>query len=244
MNTPINIAKDLDTNTFARATAGKLITFSGTDGSGKTTLASILVDTIQHKGGHPLRVWSRGGHTPFLEFLRTTAKKLFRKPKVKTGQTKKASGGDDFSTKNKWVNYGYIHVSLLELIWLYGVYIRFQRWRGKVIICDRYVLDTLVDFTARFGYKDIDKWFIWRLVELIAPHPQIAFLILTPVEVSIQRLDDSNDPLDARPIRLEERLAHYQKLAQSGDWYVLDSLRTLDELAQEITTHVEHRFQG
>ncbi len=45
-----------------------------------------------------------------------------------------------------WVRRHLVVLALLELLWVYGVKIRWHRYRGRLVLCDRYLWDTAIDF--------------------------------------------------------------------------------------------------
>ena len=52
----------------------KIIVFSGTDGSGKTTQIKLLINELKKKGFSTKYLWARGGYTPLFLGLKKILK--------------------------------------------------------------------------------------------------------------------------------------------------------------------------
>jgi thymidylate kinase len=210
---------------------GKLVVFSGLDGAGKSTQIERLRARLREGGVEPVYVWSRGGYTPGFAALKGALRRLSRgravPPSGHSAQRAQALGRG--RTRRLW-----LRLALLDLIWLYGVRVRWWRARGQTVICDRYLGDTLIDFTLNFPQENVAAWPLWRLLERVAPRPDAAFLMLIPVAESQRRAALKNEPFPDAPEVLEQRLRHYQAQAAAGHWQTLDGLRSIDDLAAEI----------
>ena len=55
------------------------------------------------------------------------------------------------------------------------------------IICDRYLIDTLIDFKIAFPKEKLETKILWRLLELIALKPDFNFVCTIPVSESVVR---------------------------------------------------------
>lgn len=122
----------------------------------------------------------------------------------------------------------------MDLALVYGIQVSWWRWRGKSIICDRYLWDTLVDFRLNFPQEHVEDWLLWRVLAWVTPRPDLALLILVPVEESLRRSDRKGEPFRDSPEALANRLAEYERLAEDGHWLVLEGRRPVDDLANEI----------
>jgi len=209
---------------------GLLITFSGLDSSGKSTQIQLLMDRLRQGGRRPIYIWSRGGYTPLLERSKSLLRRLPGRvipPPGKNPQRVRALGKG--GVRRLW-----LLLALLDLLWVYGVQLRWWRWRGQAVVCDRYLWDTLVDFHLNFPLERVGRWWLWRLLVRVSPQPDVAFLLLIPVEESVRRSDVKGEPFRDPPEVLAQRLARYQALAQEGYWQVMDGQRSVDDLAGEI----------
>jgi len=212
---------------------GLLIAFSGLDGAGKSTQIELLMDRLRREGLKPICVWTRGGYTPLFEGLKALLRRL-------PGRTVPPAGNNPQRARafgKGWVRRLWLVLALLDLAWVYGVQLRWRRWRGQIVICDRYLWDTLVDFRLNFAQERVERWGLWRLLARTAPQPDVVFLLLATVQTSVRRSDVKGEPFRDSPEVLAQRLAHYQSLgAEHDDWHILDGQRSIPDLAAEIWT--------
>lgn len=210
---------------------GHLITFSGLDGAGKSTQIDLLRETLRRHGREPLYLWARGGYTP----LFSRAKELLRRS---SGARVLPSGGDTAQRQQALgrpaVRRLWLTLAILDLALLYGG--RVRRWlqQGRVVICDRYYWDTLLDFQLNFPEEDAGRWPLWRLLERVSPQPDLRIMALIPVAESLRRSVQKGEPFPDSAARLQQRLAAYEALAAEGEWLVLDGRLPVDELAKKI----------
>ncbi len=210
---------------------GRLVVFSGLDCAGKSTQIERLRLRLRKGGVEPVYLWSRGGYTPGFVALKAFLRRLSRGRVVPQAgpSTQRAQAMGHGRTRRMW-----LRLSLLDLIWLYGVQVRWWRLCGKTVICDRYIGDTLIDFTLNFPQENVVSWWLWRLLERVTPRPDAAFLMLIPVEESQRRAVLKNEPYPDTPEVLAQRLSYYQGQTAAGRWQALDGLRPIDDLATEI----------
>lgn len=215
---------------------GELIVFSGLDGAGKSTQIELVMTALQNAGQKPIYLWTRGGYTPFFEMLKLWLRRLSgRKIVPPSGHSPRRS--EAFS--NAKIRKIWLIVALLDLMWVYGVQVRWQCWRGRIVVCDRYLWDTLIDFRLNFSQENVENWWLWRLLVRITPNPDVAFLLLVPVEESLRRSDIKGEPFRDSPEVLASRLAQYYSLARLGDWYILDGKRSIVQLENEIRSRID-----
>lgn len=132
----------------------------------------------------------------------------------------------------------WLSVSLLDLLWVYGVQVRWWMARGRSVVCDRYIWNTFVDFRLYFPTESVEQWWLWRLLIAVTPVPDVAFLLVIPVEESVARSDRKGEPFRDGPEVLARRRALYEALAGEGRWYILDGMRAQDDLQQEIQARI------
>lgn len=216
-------------------TNSPLITFSGSDGAGKTTQINLLIDHLREQGQRPVYLWVRGGYTP----LFVKAKALLRRapggrvvpPPGQSAKRQQALG-------KSWVRRLWLTVSLLDLMLTYGVLVRWWRRRGRTVVCDRYLWDTELDFQLNFPQEQVATWRLYRLLTKIVPRPSVSFLLLLPVDESVRRSKLKREPFPDTPEVLAARLAFYQETSARWRCQVLDGRRTIAELAAEIREQV------
>ncbi len=182
-----------------------LLTFSGLDGAGKSTQICLLVDWFKNHGSKVICLWARGGYTPGFESLKRILRLLIRKGLPAQGK----SVSRQKKLEQPWVARLWLTLAIIDLIFLWGGYLRLQRLRGHVVICDRYLDDTKLDFKQNFPQINFESMFVWRLMKWIIPKPDISILLWVPVEKSVERSLFKNEPFPDDPKTLQWRLSSY-----------------------------------
>ena len=119
-----------------------LIAISGIDGSGKSTQLELVKQYYENKGKTVLDLWTRGGSTPGINAIKAFSRKLGGKKLPPPGKSKKR----DEMMGTVWIQRAWLSLAVLDLMRIYCLSIRWWILRGKVVICDRYLWDTQIDF--------------------------------------------------------------------------------------------------
>ena len=205
-----------------------IVTFSGMDGAGKTTQINKLISKLENHKKHVSYIWARGGYTPGFELLKKIIRKVFRKSVPKSG----------FSTDRKkiiskpFVSWIWLNIAIFDLAILYGVIVRLKLLFGYTIICDRYIDDTALDFKLNFPNTNFENMFVWKLLNFIATSPDKSFLFLIPVEVSMQRSIQKNEPFPDSQEILQSRLNSYNdnNLFCQDKYFVIDGTKNIEKV--------------
>jgi len=213
---------------------GSLITFGGLDGAGKSTQIALLTDYLVKNSRKPVYIWSRGGYTAVLQGLKTLSRRLLSRSLPSSGNSPQRSS----ALSKWWVRRLWLSLALLDLLWVYGVQIRWHRYRGRTVLCDRYLWDTAIDFRLNFPQEKLDDYWLWRLLGKISPKPDAAFLMLLTVEESMRRSAMKGEPFPDPPEVLSQRLAYYQDLIPRVPFHVLDGSQPIATLFNLILTHL------
>jgi thymidylate kinase len=214
---------------------GQLIVFSGLDGAGKSTQIELLREYYQKKGVESVTVWSRGGYTPGFETLKNLVRRISGKKVLPpAGRT----GTRERTFRKKWIRVAWLHVALIDLIWLYAVRFRWWLRSGKIVLADRYLWDTLVDFRINFPQEKVEGWILWRTLVWLSAKPMCSYLFLVPVEESLRRSVEKAEPFPDSEQVLKRRLDEYTQLSREGHWHVLDGMQPRANLADMIRTQV------
>jgi dTMP kinase len=211
-----------------------LIVFSGTDGAGKSTQIARLEEEFACTGKRTARFWARGGYTPLFSLLKLVLRRVKPGALPKPGaSTERVQRFRSSRVRKIW-----LCVAILDLMLCYVVWLRIKLWTGKVVLCDRYLEDTLLDFGRNFPEERVRNWSLWKLLFNLAPKPDHRFLLLVHPNESARRSKLKNEPFPDSPETLVWRYAGYQELARGGEWTVLDCLQPIDKVQTIIRERV------
>ncbi len=219
---------------------GALIALSGVDCAGKTTQRDLLVTELRSRGYAPVTIWTRAGYTPGLEAVKKALRAVSgRKKSARRGVSEKPSryprrAADLGHPIKRWL---WLTAAMLDLLWVYGVRMRWMARTG-VVICDRYLLDCLVDFRVNFPADRVEERFLCRWLRGLGARPDAAFCLLVPAEQSMERSrGKSRFHWETLEI-LKERWREYQALSQELSVQVLDGGRPAEEIARSVLRDV------
>lgn len=211
---------------------GTVIALSGVDCAGKTTQRERLREALRDAGQRPVVLWTRAGYTPGLEAVKRSLRAL-RGKGARRGASQRPGryprrAADLGRPLRRWC---WLTAALLDLLWLYGLWIRVLRAAGLTVICDRYVLDCLVDFRVNFPAERVELHPLCRLLRRLSVTPDAAFCLLIPPEQTQARAR-----LKARFHREPDDVLHarwraYRALSRELAVPIVDGLRPADEIA-------------
>lgn len=221
---------------------GAVIALSGLDGAGKSTQAQALSTALARLGYDSVVVWTPLGSSVRLSALAESGKRIlarFRFGPYAHGRrdpgerllSLSAADAPPPSIARKsavavWSTVGAAVTAASLRRSAHGT-----RFRGRIVIYDRYVLDTIVDL--RFSYaRETSLRFQEILVRLLAPSPRCAFLLDLPAESAHARKPDWS--LAQTQLRAELYRGEHVRLGVPR----LDAQRPRDQLAAEITLKV------
>jgi len=207
-----------------------LYALSGLDGAGKSTQIGLLTDRLRDAGRPPYYLWTRGGYTGPFNTAKGLARRLLGKRAVPSGRTEARTQ----AFARPGVAQIWLVLAMLDLVLVYGLYVRWLRLTGRTVIADRYLWDTWVDFRLNFPGVEFDRWPLWRLLVWVTPKPDHAFLLLIPVEESLRRSKLKNEPFPDSAEVLGQRLAHYERIGREQGVQMIDCTRPVDEIAAEL----------
>ena len=216
-----------------------LIVMTGIDGSGKTTQAHMLVETLRNAGLEVSYVWTRWEQV-LVRPLTTIWKNRLKKD---TGYA------DGRAIKNKPKKQKLLGNPFLRWLWLsaffidYGlqilVKVRFKMIRGCLIVSDRMFYDSVIDQAVNLGNNK--DWLLDNLdsvwVKAIFPKPGMVLYIDCPSEVAFARKDDAPDIE-----YLSDRRTLYKHMAEKYGWIIIDGTLTAEKIAHEIKEVVNKKI--
>ena len=210
-----------------------MISFSGIDCSGKSTQINLLVKELEKKGKRCEVIWSRGGYTPGIEWI----KKMIRGGKESSRQEHVAQSQkvNENPKKRKLL----FLASLMDLWRFYTISLRLKGI-GKTIICDRYIWDTYIDFKMKYPEYDFEHGFWWRLTLKTMVKPKPSFCLFIPAEMSVYRSTLKDEPFP-EPIEVrQERIDWYMRELKNKRWqYEIDATKSIDEVYSDIRGRIQ-----
>ena len=206
-----------------------IVAFTGLDGSGKTLQAKALVDSLAKDGIHSTYVWSRWSPLFLRPAIRLGKMLLGRKGNSEDEKYQSFLHGKRQLFRRSAVARAWQILALVDYYLQVLVKIKLRSRRGRVIACDRYVHDLLVDLGISFGYgaEGIPQLFKSRVLSLF-PKPDLVFLFDLPADVAFQRKEDVTLSY------LRDRRALYLSLGELSGVDVLDGTASIQDLRKTI----------
>lgn len=206
-----------------------IIVFSGIDSSGKTTQIDIFEKECKRRKLRVRKIWGKGRGTPGVMLI----KGIVRGDRGMSAEQKKEYRAKVY--KNSKKRRLLLTASILDLWWYFGIWYRLLNMFNNVLICDRYLWDTYIDFQSEFPEFDIDNWRIWKIATILAPKPKHSFMFYISAEESYRR-DQQKGDLTLDPIEVKvAKVDKYMKQMNSGKWEVIiDGTRERESISMQV----------
>ncbi|MCK4790936.1 MAG: hypothetical protein KAV87_44785, partial [Desulfobacteraceae bacterium] len=157
----------------------KYIIISGIDGSGKTTIIEAVRSELARQGIKNRYVWLRYNHyltrflLAFCRFAKLTRYEYFENSRV---------GYHDFY-KSKLVSWLFVFLTFIDTlaVSIIKVYIP-AIFSQKTVICDRWVIDILIDLEIDTKLKFPEGSFVSRLFKSLVPKRSFSFIIKRDID--------------------------------------------------------------
>ncbi len=226
---------------------GSLIVFTGIDGSGKTTQAKLLVDSLNQDSLCVSYVWNRWEPLFLWPLIkrwkhnvtkRTTDNELADNELVELNSDfnrikhKKQKLLDNPVFRWLWLIYFFIDYGLQVF-----VKVRLRLLKKCLVISDRTFYDSVIDQAVNLG-KNRD-WLLNSLdsfwMKFFFPKPDMVIYIDCPEKIAFSRKRDERTP---NIEYLIERRKLYLALADKYNWVKLNGILPIDEIAVQVKEKV------
>ena len=205
-----------------------LVAFSGVDGSGKSTQIRLLEQQLSSSGVKVMHIrcrWRPVLSLPLLGVLR------------RLGYARVHIGGGSYIVETRMPEGGglaslWVILTQLENLVKTGIKLAFSSLIGRIVICDRYVLDMLVDGMAGLHDRPDRNRLGFQLLRLF-PRPNYAFFMDIDPEVAFKRKPDLPTLGD-----YIERLRLYRELCSSWGVTQVDARLPKEEIRRKIWNQI------
>jgi thymidylate kinase len=230
----------------ARPSRGHVVALSGLDGAGKSTQARRLAAALEQLGFEPVVIWTPLASNPGLRVIAAPARWLLTRLErhgLGGGLGRRSAEGGSLVAVPDAGQGGsatvFVRLAWATLVALANAASQARRAaphlaRGRVVIFDRYVLDSAVHL--RYLYGAHHSFRVQEgLVRLLSPRPLRAFFLdAAPATVAARK------PLQYAPAQLEAQIELYRANAARLGVTRLDGERSVDDLAQAMVREIWH----
>jgi dTMP kinase len=200
---------------------GLLVTFEGTEGSGKTTQAHLLCEYLGARG-HVVRAFREPGGTPVGDSIRHILLSH------DSGEMRAETEALLFAAARAQLVHQLLEPTLE---------------RGEIAICDRFSDSTLA--YQCFGHR-LDRTLVEQVIKLATGglRPALTFYLRIPPQVGMERrskLTAVTDRIEARGVEYHRRVvAGFDTLsAEDPDrWCVIDGIQSVEAIAELVRARV------
>ncbi|MFN2289669.1 MAG: thymidylate kinase-like protein [Anaerolineae bacterium] len=227
----------MDTASEPRTTAIRLPAFiylTGADGTGKSTQAGLLLKRLDQLGVPCRHLWLR---FPFLLSL-----PLLAYARWQGFSWHEQTGGVDhgyWDFRPSWLLRRILPLTVLAdaaLASLFAVYV--PLWAGTTIVCERYVLDMMVDLSLATGMRMVGSWALRSLVRLLPARTLVIGLTAPECLVASRRWDLQHDRT------LGAKLAAYEEIFEALQCPVVSVVAPISQVHDQLFALVSNTFHG
>lgn len=200
---------------------GFIVAVSGLDGSGKTKYLNMLKGHFKESEIISSIKWHRTGSLPLTQFVL----KLIRGKRNNKINNRKNSENIKNLPKNSTTITIWEWLNFIDLLIFYFIKIQIPKKLGKVILCDRYILDDIVDFES--CRKTKNNQFLYKIMMRFFPKPDLYIFVDTPIEMIKSRA------IETIGENIEKNYVLCQELTQKNNIEIIDNSQPFDIASQK-----------
>jgi len=218
-----------------RPQTGMLVTLSGIDGSGKTTVAKKLCATLDTCDLANRYVWSRGASSRMTDAVIRVAKPLLPRQDIEDASS--TSRGAKVQRKGVWLQRpflraGWCALVALDLVAKYWRQVLVPLALGRVVVADRYVYDALVELASLAERTAWPGSLSARLLMAMVPRPRKAYWLRAETSTALARVTDETRGF------LDRQGLVFETMARTWGLATVDADETPQRIANTIINDV------
>jgi thymidylate kinase len=195
---------------------GLVVALSGMDGSGKSTAALELVARLAERDRPAILAWNRlAAETEILDLIAAPVRRLLRRRRrTAEGDLMNAGQAGGRARSDVTAEQPSVGSRVVESAWVAIVAAISARSRrraarkshaGLVVVCDRWLVDALVDIEILYGHHRLAEWVLRRAT----PRADLAVLLeIDPATATRRKPGDQSEPV------LERMAVRYAAVAK------------------------------
>jgi len=201
---------------------GMIISISGLDGAGKSSHIDSLVNAFTICEIKTMTLWTRAGSLPITKFFtKINHVSAFRNNENEVDKVHIASPVSSFKI------YIWKLLNILDFLIYYGIFVRIQKYLNRVVICDRYFIDTVVDMESYNRIGKINR-FLYKLYKALIPEPDLVLFI----KVDPRNIKKRNKSTPTEDFRFNHTL--YEKLIKTNKVLIVDNSDRFDLVSTKL----------
>jgi len=208
---------------------GKIISLMGIDGCGKSSLAAMLQKELERNGQKAVVTWATLRPVLLRPFILAAKFLLVRKHNKFDNYEAHITAKKKGMSKLAFAHGIYFFVMFIDYLPQAFYKVTLPRMLGRVVICDRYYYDLMLDYAITVSAKPEKMLALLRFASSFLPTPDLHYFVSVPPEVSFSRKTDIPS-LEY----LQERSSLYQAMADDQNLPVLDGTLPLEENCRRI----------
>ena len=220
--------------TFSEANMSKLIIFSGIDGSGKSSQIELIKKYLKKRKIKYVTIWSRGGYTPCFLLIKSIIRKIFGKKNIPEGNSLRR----DKLFKNNFIKNLWLNIAIIDLIIYWCFYLRYKMNFIDIIICDRYILDTFIDFKINFPEIQFEHNIFWQILSKIIIKPDLSIFLNISFKKSRKRLLGKFEPYPDSLQKAQQRYELYFKYRNQYNYTNINSNFNIEKVSNNLIRHI------